>query len=316
MMQVGIINIKKAMQDPRYAFHILFSKILKTYLKHKVFAHTEECRSDSDNGNYVLAVSKALKNQNSFDNFKRSYSYRVILEHVSKEQGAKYLKILESRNDQVLALGLDSVLKTDTIGNPLKYKYPNYKPLLSPTTLRYLKVTSDLQILFGSDLGRVAEIGCGYGGQTLVNDQILSVTLAKLFDLAIVNKLIERYLDAHLLKGTYKTTVINQEEPDHYDLVISNYGFSELPRKVQLTYIKKVISKARRGYLTMNSGLGNSRSSGKLNLEELRRLLPTFELIEEDPHIVDQNYIVIWGHSTKELEKNFKKFTPKDQYKY
>lgn len=305
-----IIKIRKAIQDPRYVLHILFSRMLRTNLNRKVFAHIEECRSDSDNGNYVLAVNQALRNQKSFDNFKRSYSYRDILEHVSKEHGAGYLKILESRNDEVLALGLDSVLKTDTIGNPIKYKYHNYKCLLSPTTLRYLKVASDLQILFGSNLGKVAEIGCGYGGQTLVNDQILDITLAKLFDLAIVNKLIDRYLDAHILRGAYSTTVINKEEPDDYDLVVSNYGFSELPKKVQLTYIKKVISKAKCGYLTMNSGLGNSRSLGKLNLDELRTLLPNFELIEEEPHIVDQNYIIVWGHSDKALEKNFKKFNP------
>lgn len=82
----------------------------------------------------------------------------------------------------------------------------------------------------------VAEIGCGYGGQTLVNDQLLNVKSAGLFDLPFVNKLIDRYLNAHLLKGAYYTTVINKEIPQNYDLVISNYAFSELPKKLQLTY--------------------------------------------------------------------------------
>jgi hypothetical protein len=52
---------------------------------------------------------------------------------------------------------------------------------------------------------------------------------------------------------------------------------------------------------------GKPRSLGNLNLDELRRLLLNFELIEEEPRIVDQNYIMTWEHSTK----NFKKFTPK-----
>ena len=59
----------------------------------------------------------------------------------------------------------------------------------------------------------------------------------KLFDLPKVNKLIERYLNSHLLKGSYKTTTLNQEISEKYDLVISNYAFSELPKSLQIKYI-------------------------------------------------------------------------------
>ena len=171
-------KIAKALKNPDYAIYVIVSQIMRISLRAKVFAHKKEYRSDSENGNYASAVMQALKSQKSFDNFKRSYSYREILEHVSKEQGRLYLNILESRNDSILSLGLKTVLQSDDVGNPIKHRYREYETLLSPTTLRYLKVTSDLQILFGSSLGRVAEIGCGYGGQTLVNDQILNVQSA------------------------------------------------------------------------------------------------------------------------------------------
>ena len=299
-------KIAKALKNPDYAIYVIVSQIMRISLRAKVFAHTNEYRSDSENGNYASAVMQALKSQKSFDNFKRSYSYREILEHVTKEQGRLYLNILESRNDSILSLGLKTVLQSDDVGNPIKHRYREYETLLSPTTLRYLKVTSDLQILFGSSLGRVAEIGCGYGGQTLVNDQLLNVHSARLFDLPFVNKLIDRYLNAHLFKGAYFTTVINKEESRAYDLVISNYAFSELPKKRQLAYIEKVLAKAKRGYLTMNSGLGNARSIGKLDIDELKELLPEFTLIEEEPLTADHNYIIVWGHSQKALEKNFK----------
>ena len=299
-------KIAKALKNPDYAIYVIVSQIMRISLRAKVFAHTKEYRSDSENGSYASAVMQALKSQKSFDNFKRSYSYREILEHVTKEQGRLYLNILESRNDSILSLGLKTVLQSDDVGNPIKHRYREYETLLSPTTLRYLKVTSDLQILFGSSLGRVAEIGCGYGGQTLVNDQLLNVQSARLFDLPFVNKLIDRYLNAHLFKGAYFTTVINKEESRAYDLVISNYAFSELPKKLQLAYIEKVLAKAKRGYLTMNSGLGNARSIGKLDIDELKELLPEFTLIEEEPLTADHNYIIVWGHSQKALEKNFK----------
>lgn len=248
----------------------------------------------------------ALKSQKAFDNFKRSYAYRDILEHVSEKQGRAYLEILEKRNDSILSLGLSTVLKSDEIGNPIKFRYSGYENPLSPTTLRYLKVASDLQILFGSSLGEVAEIGCGYGGQTLVNDQLLDVISARLFDLPFVCELIDRYLNAHLLEGAYGSTVINKEQRRSYDLVISNYAFSELPKNLQLAYIDKVLANSKRGYCTMNSGLGNSRSSGKLSLDELNELLPEFRVLEEEPLTSDQNYIIVWGHSNDALEKNFK----------
>ena len=174
--------------------------------------------------------------------------------------------------------------------------------------MRYLKVASDLKLLLGPDLGPVAEIGCGYGGQTLVNNQLLDVHSARLFDLPFVNKLIDRYLNAHLLKGAYFTTVINKEEPHDYDLVISNYAFSELPKMLQLAYVKKVLAKSKRGYLTMNSGLGNARSTAKSSIEELKQLLPEFKLIEEEPLTANQNYIIIWAHSQDALEQHFKSF--------
>jgi len=138
-----------------------------------------------------------------------------------------------------------------------------------------------------------------------VNDQLLDVQSARLFDLPFVNKLIDRYLNAHLFKGAYFTTVINKEEPRNYDLVISNYAFSELPKMLQLSYIRKVLIKAKKGYLTMNSGLGNTRSSGKLDIIELRKLLPEFSIIKETPLTADQNYIIVWGHTQEDLEKYF-----------
>ncbi len=85
--------------------------------------------------------------------------------------------------------------------------------------------------------------------------------------------------------------------PQDYDLVISNYAFSELPEPVERTYIDKVLSRSKRGYLTMNSGLSDhaGRESEKLTLDELKNLLPPFEIFEEKPY-AKHNYIIVWGH--------------------
>ena len=84
-----------------------------------------------------------------------------------------------------------------------------------------------------------------------------------------------------------------------WDLAISNYAFSELPRDLQKEYIIKVLGKSQRGYMIMNSGLKNEtgRSNGKLTLDELRNLLPKFEVIDEDPNTGPDNYVIVWGHN-------------------
>jgi putative sugar O-methyltransferase len=301
-----IEKLLKVARDPGYAIYVFFTRYMRFNFSKKIFTHASEFRSDSENGAYAAGIAAAVRNQKTFDNFKRMYSYRRILEHVSREQGEQYLAILSSRNDGVLERAIPGLLVSDRVGNPIKYEYVGMPVPLSPTTLRYLKVASDLRVMFGGELGEVAEIGCGYGGQALVNDQLCSVACSTLFDLPVVTQLIEKYLDTHLLRGSYRTAVINQERGQDYDLVISNYAFSELPSELQLTYIRKVLSRAKRGYLTMNSGLGGPRAHGKLSLDELRELLPEFSLFEEEPLTHEYNYIIAWGFDPESVEKHFR----------
>jgi hypothetical protein len=83
-----------------------------------------------------------------------------------------------------------------------------------------------------------------------------------------------------------------------YDLVISNYAFSELPSQVQRKYIQKVLASAKRGYLTMNSGTSKAAfQDNKLSLTELRALLPDFETLPEEPLTHPGNYIIVWGRT-------------------
>jgi hypothetical protein len=53
----------------------------------------------------------------------------------------------------------------------------------------------------------------------------------------------------------------------------------------------------------MNSGRENStmRNKGKLNLNELQNLLPSFEIFEEIPKTGPDNYVIIWGYKNQIL---------------
>lgn len=289
-----------------------FLNLYKKILRKKVFAYPKKYRSDSDNGRYGLAILEIIKDQNTFKNFKRNETYREILEHVTYDEGFKYLEILRSRNDGTLEKAIETVLVSDELGNPVKYNYEGFRLAFSPTTLRYVKVASDLSELFGKNFGNIVEIGCGYGGQALVNDQLLNIQSVKLFDLVFVNKLIERYLENQKFNGEYETAVIDNQLASEYDLVISNYGFSEMPKELQKIYIDKILSKSKKGYLTMNSGISGMRSDGKFSIDELSLLLPKFEIFEEEPLTSPHNYIIAWG---LDKNKNFGNFKSKKLFR-
>ncbi|MDU8944912.1 putative sugar O-methyltransferase [Ovoidimarina sediminis] len=207
--------------------------LLKIFPGMREFSSAEDLRSDSDNGAYNLAVRRAVASYRHFANFKRDKDYNKILEHVSEQDGREYLKILQDRNDGIFNGARKTLLRSDAIGNPRKYDYGTGAPL-SPTTLRYLKVASDLKILFGDLSGtRIAEIGCGYGGQALVCDTLFKTREYVIFDLPDVTRLAAKYLESFLLNGCYVPRTLNAATPEPYDLVISNYAFSELPRAVQ-----------------------------------------------------------------------------------
>ena len=221
----------------------------------------------------------------------------MVLEHVTAEQGAAYLDIIKS-DSPFLVSRINEFKENDIEGGPIMSTYDDIGEI-SPSTLRYLKVASDLYNLFGVDIGsNIAEIGGGYGGQLLINDKIFQFKEYHLFDLPPVLELASKYLESHFLNNSYRTCTMNQCSGSiSYDLVISNYAFSELPKRLQKKYAEKVLSKARRGYLTMNSGLPNSTfQNDKLTIFELEEILPRFDVIEETPSCPG-NYIVVWGRS-------------------
>jgi putative sugar O-methyltransferase len=287
----------KGIKNPLRALSILIDCIYIS-ISPKDFVATPLNRSASDAGPYITSVKKALRSYKSFARFKQDPRYRSVLEHVSRNHGEQYLEIIKAEAPDLLEK-IEKFKENDLIGGGSVY---DYKMLgkISPSTLRYVKVASDLRNFFGEDIGdKVSEIGVGYGGQLLIADNVLKFKQYDLFDLPPVLNLASQYIESHLINSSYRLQTINQHRGDvNYDLVISNYAFSELPSNLQKIYIKKIISKSKRGYLTMNSGQKESAyQHDKLTLDELKKLLPKFEIYPEKPNTHIGNYIIVWNQS-------------------
>ncbi len=92
----------------------------------------------------------------------------------------------------------------------------------------------------------ICEIGVGYGGQCRIINSVTSPNRYTLVDIQPALMLTQRYLDNYILSSivTYKT--MNELEIQKYDLVLSNYAFSELPRSVQDVYLNKIILNSKK----------------------------------------------------------------------
>jgi hypothetical protein len=220
---------------------------------------------------YEQFCFEAVKDDHVFENFKRSPIYNEILEHVPKHEGLTYYSNIPDANNFI------GLFPDDSIGNPNKTQYGKY--LLSPTTLRYIKILCDIRKRFGTiDNFNICEIGIGYGGQFLALDTIFNIKNYTFVDLPGACALTEKYLSKFNTKCPYifKSTIKEFE----YDLVISNFAFTEFPKPLQEEYLTKIVSKAKRGFLILNMEQG-------FKYKELLERIPSSTIVWDGLN---------WGH--------------------
>lgn len=251
--------------------------------------------SISDNLSYTLFCEKAANDDAVFNNFKRNNAYRRVLEHVPYRQGIKYLSIITDENPRLIDF-LEKFKENDQYGNPIKYNFSNIG-YFSPTTLRYIKVLSDLIKEFGSlEKMRIIEIGGGYGGQCKIISDVFDFDTYTLVDLEPCLSLARKYLDKLGVKNVNYCTSNNLLENQNYDLVISNYAFSECTITLQDIYFEKIISQSFRGYMTCNSinlffGINSYTKKAIINKINNSKILP------ERPLTWLGNLVLMWDRT-------------------
>ena len=275
--------------------------ILKTNLlifKTKTFNDGEH-KSASDNGEYPELALKAALDPATFSIFRRHHKYTNILEHVSRKQGEEYLNIIRGKykmkDDEIFQI-LKPLMK---VGNPKLFRLKSLPYKISTTGLRYLKIALDIKKITGNNIGNVVEIGCGYGGQAIILDQLLKIESYTFYDLWQVNLLIKRFIEDSNFSSKYTISTIREDSfksRNSWDFCISNYAFSELPKTTQEIYINKILSKAKKGFMLMNSGV-NGKFGNIINhsQKELLNILRNASIHNEIPLTYINNYLLTWG---------------------
>ncbi len=252
---------------------------------------TSRKTSISDATPYVRICEEASNNEAIFLKFRRCSEYRLILEHVSKKFGKKYLAEAK-KNPNALNYFLKMKIQ-DSIGKPFTSRFRGIGKT-SPTTLRYLKVVTDLEFLFGNlNNFIISEIGIGFGGQCQAISSNFPLKKYLAYDLTPVLNLSKKFLEktskfdgVEFIDGTNPRVCSS-------DLLISNYAFSELTREVQDVYLKNVVLNAKRGYITWNEL--SYKELGGYSILELLSLIPGSKALPEVPLTFANNVILVWG---------------------
>ncbi len=211
---------------------------------------------------YTDYVNNILK-KNDLTNFKNDTRYTYMLEHVSKEYGEQYLKLIKENFKVSDADIIDFSSINDAIGNPKKYNYLGVN--MSPTSLRYFFQAMLILKYFeskGHNDIRIVEIGGGYGGLCLAINYCskyfssFKINEYNIIDLEAPTRLQRYYLSCHKLSYPLKTHVgdtFGSEVEAGDDLfMISNYCFSEINKLLQEKYISILFPKVKHGFITWN----------------------------------------------------------------
>lgn len=245
----------------------------------------------SDSRGYREFCARAALDPVVFRSFRRhTTQYRDILEHVSPSLGDQYLKM-------ALKQGLPSgtiaqLVGSDSVGSPETHPYPEVGRA-SPTTLRYIKVASDiLRTTPHTFEGVIMEIGVGYGGQIRVLAQLLPNARFIAIDLPEVLSLARKFWTANSVAAQIESIPSYSRTNRGADIALSNYAFSELRGPEQERYWNQYIQFAPSGYFTYNAISPRSFQSwsGQHFADMVRGTVHT-----EEPLTHRGNTIILWG---------------------
>lgn len=233
---------------------------------------------------YLEVCRRAVEDENVFKIFRRNPDYNVILEHVSYQQGKEYLNECISYIPKYF---MKEFATSEKAGGPATYLYGELN--LSPTTLRYIKVLSDLIKYFWTLDLNIIEIGCGYGGQCKIIHDLFKPRSYTIVDFPDVQALAVKWLANFKIVPVLRS--LDDSSKIKYDLCISNYAFTEFTRTYQDFYAENILKNSTMGYINCNF-LGRKDA---FSVQEIIDLMGG-KMYEEKPKTGNNNAIYIWDH--------------------
>ncbi len=249
------------------------------------------------------------------NDFKSNGHYNGILEHVSTDDGQRYLNLIITEFPWI---SREDIIKfceiNDAVGKPKTHSYwlTGVKFSCSPTSLRYIYHALTIMDYYQTTAcKRIVEVGCGYGGLCLAINFFSrcfetqpQIDQYNIIDLPDAGKLIYSYLQKQ--SSNVKNLVhipVDIKSANHYgdDIVvqddspiffISNYCYTEIAVEHNTAYTQRLLPKCTNGFLVWQNG-GNNRAYPVVNAGQILNK-PVKKVFEEKPVGMDiyKNFFV------------------------
>jgi hypothetical protein len=252
---------------------------------------------------YLNYVSNITENTILTSNFKSNPSYMEVLEHVSKDQGEKYILLI----NEIMKLFPEITVKNikafieinDRYGYPEKHSFFLSDSTIvncSPTSLRY--IYQSLLILnyykLRNNTTNIVEVGCGYGGLFLsicYFAKLLNIKIDHYYfiDLPEICGLINNYISLHsdiinISYSTHSAFNYGSEIDNHNLFLISNYCFTEISKEHRDKYIDKLFPKVTNGFIIWQT------ITGLPIIQTYMLNKKIYEIAEERPQTANNTY--------------------------
>lgn len=202
-----------------------------------------------NSASYREVCRNAAQDNVIFQNFRSIEAYFNAIECGQGGEFAHYIS--SNATSKTLSL-IPQFRELDLYGNPYRNMIQGFG-LFSGTTLRYIMFADHISRLF--DLPKdytVVEIGAGFGGQAYILSQLLPFSQYYIYDLPEVEMLINKMMSTLSVNNVTCLDAHIELPEETIDLFISNYALTECDRPTQLDYFKRIVVKAKRGYMLYN----------------------------------------------------------------
>lgn len=205
--------------------------------------------SVTDNPDYIEFCKQCSQSDEMMSTFKRNPIYNYVLEHVHPIQGKQYLQIVRSYYPSFIPV-IERIKENDKIGNPITIE--SEFGTFGTTTLRYFKIACEMAHCFPYMKNyNILEIGGGYGGQALISSLVSEFKSWTIIDLLGVIELQKKYLSYFNLQNV-KSISCFEKLNEKFDMVVSNYAFSECVAEVQEEYMRLYMRNHEKIYMIWN----------------------------------------------------------------
>jgi len=228
-------------------------------------------------GNAFLAEClRIVENAQAFETFKTNETFCKVIGNDVLPRTTTDILYANIENDPFVLNKLSIFQTNDIFGGAPLHNYQLGE--ISSGTLYFLNILKSLRGVFGdlTDFD-IVEIGSGYGGQAkiLIDSDVKSYSCV---DLPETLQLCNKYLN--LFNHDVNYYVFPDVPERKYDLVISNWCFSEFSEKLMEFYFERLIKNCARGYFLMNEWQEEKK---QFILSLCRKFFDTVEVYPEYP---------------------------------